>query len=87
MFIAEVRVPPHSNYTESVFLASEGEVLLSTNGTCQLSETPQESSRSTAGTTKQEDVKGLPLPWGVPQSSTYYVAKHLSLIAPSSVSF
>ena len=74
----EVRVPPHSNYTESVFLASEGEVLLSTNGTCQLSETPQESRyayRSAAGTTKQEDVKGLPLPWGVPQSSTYYVAK------------
>jgi len=71
----EVRVPPHSNYTESVFLASEGEILLSTNGTCQLSETPQESGRTTAGTTKQEDVKGLPLPWGVPQSSTYYVAK------------
>ena len=40
---AEVRVPPHSNYTESVFLASEGEVLFSTNGSCQLSQTPQDN--------------------------------------------
>ena len=70
---AEVRVPPHSNYTESVFLASEGEVLLSTNGSCQLSQTPQDKRydyRTAGRTIKPEDVKGLPLPWEVPLDSS-----------------
>ena len=69
---AEVRVPPHSNYTESVFLASEGEVLLSTNGSCQLSQMPQDKRYGrTAGTAmKPENVKGLPLPWEVPLDSS-----------------
>ena len=70
---AEVRVPPHSNYTESVFLASEGEVLLSTNGSCQLSQTPQDKRyayRTAGGAMKPEDVKGLPLPGGVPLDSS-----------------
>ena len=69
----EVRVPPHSNYTESVFLASEGEVLLSTNGSCQLSQMPQDKRYGyrTAGTAmKPENVKGLPLPWEVPLDSS-----------------
>ena len=71
--LAEVRVPPHSNYTESVFLASEGEVLLSTNGSCQLSQTPQDNRngyRTAGGIMKPEDVKGLPLPWEVPLDSS-----------------
>ena len=69
----EVRVPPHSNYTESVFLASEGEVLLSTNGSCQLSQMPQDkrySYRTAGRAMKPEDVKGLPLPWEVPLDSS-----------------
>jgi len=69
----EVRVPPHSNYTESVFLASEGEVLLSTNGSCQLSQTPQDKRyayRTAGRAMKPENVKGLPLPWKVPLDSS-----------------
>ena len=66
MFSPEIHVPPHSNYTESVYLVSEGEVLLNTNFSCQLSEAPQNLSQG---------VLGLPLPREVPDSSTYYVVK------------
>ena len=45
---------------------SEGEVLLNTNLSCQLSEMAQNLSQG---------VLGLPLPWSVPDSSTYYVVK------------
>ena len=62
----EIHVPPHSNYTESVYLVSEDEVLLNTNLTCQLSEVKQDLS---------QDLLGLPLPWGVPESPTYHVLK------------
>ena len=66
MFSTEIHVPPHSNYTESVYLVSEGEVLLNTNYSCQLSEAPQNFSQG---------VLGLPLPREIPDSSTYYVVK------------
>ena len=66
-FPPEIKVPPHSNYTESVYLVSEGEVLLNTNSSCQVSKAPQDLS--------QEGVVGLPLPWGIPEKSTYYMAK------------
>ena len=66
VFPSEIRVPSHSNYTESVYLVSEGEVLLNTNFTCQLSDAPQDLSQG---------VLGLPFPWGIPDSSTYYVVK------------
>ena len=63
---SEIHVPPHSNYTESVYLVSENEVLLNTNLTCQLSEVKQDLS---------QNILGLPLPWGVPESPTYHVLK------------
>ena len=66
VFPPEIHVPQHSNYTESIYLVSEGEVLLNTNFTCQLSEAAQDLSQG---------VLGLPFPWGVPDSSTYYVVK------------
>ena len=66
MLPPEIHVPPHSNYTESVYLVSEGEVLLNTNFSCQLSEAPQNLSQG---------VLGLPLPRELPDSSTYHVLK------------
>jgi len=65
--ILEIKVPPHSNYTESVYLVSEDGVLLNTNSSCQVSKAPQDLS--------QEGVVGLPLPWEIPEKSTYYMAK------------
>ena len=66
MFSPEIHVPPHNNYSESVYLVSDEEVLLNTNFSCQLSEVPQNIS---------QEVLGLPLPWRVPDSSTYHVVK------------
>ena len=49
-----------------MYLVSEGEVLLNTNLSCQLTELAQNLSQG---------VVGLPFPWKVPDSSTYYVVK------------
>ena len=62
-------MPPHKNYTESVYLVSEAGVLLHTNLSCQLSEAPQNLSQG---------VLGLPLPsWQQIslEDSTTYMAK------------
>ena len=66
MFSPEIHVPPHNNYSESVYLVSDEEVLLNTNFSCQLSEVLQNIS---------QEVLGLPFPWSVPDSSTYHVLK------------
>ena len=63
---SEIHVPPHSNYTESVFLVSDDAVLVNTNHSCQLSEVPQDLTQG---------VVGLPLPQNVSDSGTYYVMK------------
>ena len=57
-----------------MFVTSANEVLLSTNGSCQLSEGLQDLNQTVDG----NEVKGLPLPWGGLVNSTnttYYVAK------------
>ena len=41
--------------------------MLNTNSSCQVSEAPQDLS--------EEGVQGLPLPWGIPESSTYHMVK------------
>ena len=51
-----------------VYLVSEDGVLLNTNSSCQVSEAPQDLSQEGV-------VGGLPLPWGIPEKSTYYMAK------------
>ena len=49
-----------------MYLVSEDGVLLNTNSSCQVSEAPQDLNQG---------VDGLPLPWGIPEKSTYYMAK------------
>ena len=66
MFLSEIHVPPHNNYTESVYLVSDDAVLLSTNHSCQLTEVPQDLSQG---------VVGLPLPQNVSDTGIYYVMK------------
>ena len=62
----EIHVPPHNNYSESVYLVSDDGILLDTNRTCQMSDVTRDLNRA---------VKGLPLPKRVPQSPTYHVVK------------